>query len=452
MVALLPSVRSAIARRTLVTHSCAVLSGLCRWRQLETVLLFGQVRLVGNEHQQRRHAVSSKSQAQASEAPAADTDGRTAALQVTVLGAATNVSLAAVKYVTGSMTGSTALVADAAHSMSDLLSDLVTLFVVDAARHPPDEKHPYGHGRFETLGSLSVGAILVATAGGVGWHASLDIYGWWQTDTLGDTLTSSGFGGYAVAACIFSLASKEALYHATVRVGHEVNSQILIANAWHHRSDALSSVAALVGVGGSLAGMPLLDPLAGLFVSGLVAKVGIEIGYESVCEVTERVMVDSHIRESVNHSAAETPGVVRIDRLRTRKMGPYFLVDVVAEVDPQISISAAHHVAERLRREIHKSQKDVSEVLVNVVPFKQGGSSMAGATLMRTHSEVENEVRLALQQIPAIRGVSDVVTHYEPDVGIHLQVDICCAEDITVQMACQIGHEAKDLLSQLPDV
>jgi len=398
--------------------------------------------------------MGSKSRTPASEEQAfvADTDSRAAALRVTWWGAGTNVSLAAVKYATGSLTGSTALVADAAHSMSDLLSDVVTLVVVDAARRPPDENHPYGHGRFETLGSLSVAAILVATAGGVGWHALLDIHGWWQTGTLGDTLASSGYGGCAVVACIISLASKEALYHATVQVGREVNSQILIANAWHHRSDALSSVAALVGVGGSLAGIPLLDPVAGLFVSGLVAKVGIEIGYESVCEVTEKVMVDSHTQESVNNSAAETPGVVRIDRLRTRKMGPYFLVDVVAEVDPQISISAAHHVAERLRREIHKSEKDVSEVLVNVVPYKQGGTSMAGATLMRTHDEVENEVRLALTQIPAILDVSDVVTHYEPDVGIRLKVDINCAEDITLQMACQTGREAKKLLSQLPDV
>lgn len=355
--------------------------------------------------------------------------------------------LAALKYVAGSLTGSTALVADAAHSLSDLLSDVITLFVVDIARVPPDPGHPYGHGRFEAVGSLSVAAVLVATAGGVGWTSLSAMTDWWATGVLECTLAESGYGSLAVAACVISLLSKEALYHATVHIGRMVDSQTLIANAWHHRSDALSSVAALVGVGGSMVGMPLLDPAAGLLVSVLVAKAGIEIGWEAVAEVTEKAEPGEQVREAVRDVARATAGVMSIDRLRTRKMGPFSLVDLRVEVDPEITVSAAHQVSEHLRHEIHRSQPNVSEVLVNVVPFTRGT-----VALMRPHTEVEREVRAILADVPEIHGVTHVITHYTPGDGIHLKVDILCDVSISVREACGIARRAKDALQSLPDI
>uniref|UniRef100_A0A7S4VRT5 Cation efflux protein cytoplasmic domain-containing protein n=1 Tax=Alexandrium monilatum TaxID=311494 RepID=A0A7S4VRT5_9DINO len=377
-------------------------------------------------------------------APAPEPRERRLALRVTWWGAGTNVSLAAMKWIAGSLTGSTALVADAAHSLSDLLSDIITLFVVDVARVPPDPAHPYGHGRFEAVGSLSVAAVLVATAGGVGWASISVVAGWWRTGAVECALAESGYGGLAVAACVVSLLSKEALYHATIRVGRTVDSQTLVANAWHHRSDALSSVAALVGVGGSMVGMPLLDPAAGLLVSALVAKAGVEIGWEAVAEVTEKAEPGEEVREAVRAIARATAGVVSIDRLRTRKMGPFSLVDLCIEVDPEISVSAAYQVGEHLRHEIHRSQPNVSEVLVTVVPFQRGT-----VALMRPHTEVEREVRALLASVPGIRGVSHVIAHYVPGDGIRLKVDIVCDSSITVRDACGIAGEARSVLEGL---
>merc|ERR1712217_295112 len=174
------------------------------------------------------------------------------------------------------MGGNTALIADAAHSLSDLVSDLMTLFVVRS-----------GQRRFEALGSLSVSAIVVGTAGGVGWSAMSDLLDHWNGTVAENMMLASGCGGFAIAACVGSLLIKEALYHVSVRVGHEIKSPTVIANAWHHRSDAFSSVAALIGVGGCLVGMPILDPLSGLVVSGLVAKAGVEIGLDAIKEAVD---------------------------------------------------------------------------------------------------------------------------------------------------------------------
>eukprot|EP00928_Gymnodinium_smaydae_P070689 TRINITY_DN54475_c0_g1_i1.p1 TRINITY_DN54475_c0_g1~~TRINITY_DN54475_c0_g1_i1.p1 ORF type:complete len:534 (-),score=83.64 TRINITY_DN54475_c0_g1_i1:8-1609(-) len=407
-----------------------------------------------------RHAASASSSSAATQeqrgashfATATSFDGRGPAMRVTMLGAATNVGLAVTKYGAGVLTGSSALVADAAHSLSDLLSDVLTLFVVDAARVPPDEDHPYGHGRFEAIGSLTVAAVLVGTGGGVGWSSASVIAEWWTCGELANGLATSGYGAVALAACLASLVAKEALYHATVRVGRQIGSQTLIANAWHHRTDALSSVAALVGVGGGLLGMPLLDPAAGLVVAALVAKAGVDIGLEAVEEVTEKAVIDDEARRAVEVAAQNIDGVVSIDRLRTRKMGPYSCVDVRVLVDPIISVSAARNVAEHLRNEVHRMQSSVSDVLVHVTPYKQLPVVAGSDTLLRPYTELEREVRSALRDVNEIIRVPSVVTHYVPGRGIRLHVMICCDVNVTVHQAQRIAHEARGRLEKVPDV
>eukprot|EP00440_Ansanella_granifera_P003455 gb/GFBE01003751.1/.p1 GENE.gb/GFBE01003751.1/~~gb/GFBE01003751.1/.p1 ORF type:complete len:290 (+),score=58.30 gb/GFBE01003751.1/:1-870(+) len=261
-------------------------------------------------------------------------------------------------------------------------------------------------------------------------------------------LSASGYGGLAVFACLVSLVTKEALYHATVRVGRDIKSQTLIANAWHHRSDALSSVAALAGVAGCLAGMPVLDPLSGLLVSGMVAKAGIEIGWESVLEVAEKVDSDDAVLHAVRKIAAATEGVLGIRRLRSRRMGPYSLVDLHIDVDPHISVSAAHHVAERLRHAIVSSERHVSEVLVHVEPFEHANVDAS----IRPHTEVEREVREILATMPQILRVAGINCHYVPAKGIHLNVDIVCDDALSIREVTQIAQEAKLRLQKLKDV
>jgi cation diffusion facilitator family transporter len=389
-------------------------------------------------------------------------EGRSAALRVTWLGCGANVSLAALKYGAGTLSGSSALIADAAHSLSDMLSDFVTLFVVHYARVPADEDYPYGHGRFEALGSLAVSAVLVGTAGGICWETVSTLLEYWHSGIVENSILDSGYGGLAMAACGISLVTKEMLYHATVNVGRNINSQTLIANAWHHRSDAWSSVAALAGVGGCLVGIPVLDPVSGLLVSGLVAKAGFEIAWDAAQEVTEKVQADDEVIRAVRAAAGETEGILGIHRLRSRKMGPYCLVDLHVHVHPDISVSAGHHVAERLRHRIISSEPHVSEVLVHIEPFARADFLDADIE-MRPHPEVEREVRQVLAKVPEIIGVADVIVHYVPMTsshvmtlgvshGIHLKVDIICDEEITVREAIAIAQRAKGILQKVEGV
>lgn len=393
---------------------------------------------------------------------------RAAALKVTWLGAGVNVGLAIVKYGAGTLSGSTALIADAAHSLSDLLSDVVTLLVVEAAWAPPDERHPYGKGRYEAVGSLSVAGVLVCTAGGVGWSSLSVLFDWWAGQPM-VSLADSGYGTAAIAACVVSLAAKEALYHVTVKVGKAARSQTLIANAWHHRSDAFSSVAALIGVAGGCSGMPWLDPASGLVVSALVAKAGFEIGWEAIHEVVEKVDPADESRHAIAAITSETSGVLQMRQLRTRKMGPYSLVDLRVEVDPHLSMSAAHNISTHLESRIQNELDGISEVLVHIVPgvvkckarIRQQDETPdiwkapikdSDTRLLRPHGQVEKEVRAALKVVPEIRGVSDVITYYLPNQGIKLKVDIVCDEDLTIREALTIGRKAKEILQELPDV
>jgi cation diffusion facilitator family transporter len=208
------------------------------------------------------------------------------AIRITSIGMVLNVTLAIGKAGAGVYSGSAAMIADAGHSFSDLLSDVVTIWAVKLARTPADTNHPYGHGKFEAVGSAVIGGLLIGTGAGLGIHA-IEIlqHGMSDNETMA-IFNDLGFG-MAAAVAVGSIASKEWLYHATVKVGRETRSKVLEANAWHHRTDALSSVAALGGVMGAYAGFPLLDPLAGLVVAGMVVRTGVEVGLESIQELTD---------------------------------------------------------------------------------------------------------------------------------------------------------------------
>ena len=184
---------------------------------------------------------------------------------ITILGFMTNLLLAVCKGAIGIIAQSSALIADAGHSLSDLFSDIITYWSIHFSQQPKDENHPYGHGRFETVGSFIIALMLVATGIGVVWHTIERI----EHPVIPGELALWGAG--------ISIFLKESLFQLTYRIGKKQNSRILIANAWHHRTDAISSIAALIGILGAILGFPLLDPIAGFLVAGLIIKSGIDI-------------------------------------------------------------------------------------------------------------------------------------------------------------------------------
>ena len=366
------------------------------------------------------------------------------ALRVTWLGLFANLILAIAKGFIGTIAHSSALIADAGHSVSDLLSDSITLWAVHMAGVPKDKNHPYGHGKFETVGTFIVAIFLLLTGVGVAWHVLNKI----------DTPEVPGTAALWMAA--IAICFKEALFHVTRMVGRRSGSRVLLANAWHHRSDAISSVAALVGIGGAQWGIPLMDPIAGVLVAGLIIKTGIDIGYESIRELTDEAVEEEVISE-LGHILAEIDGVDHFHEMRARRMGPQLLVDLHIEVDSMMSISAAHQVAERVRLRILDELPAVNEVLVHVdaeddfVESKGGIEETKDIVLMRPQTEIESDVKKILTEIPEIQGITHIYCHYL-NQELTVQVNILLDEEMQIRDAQKIASKARMKIEEIKDI
>ena len=366
------------------------------------------------------------------------------ALRVTWLGLFANLILAIAKGFIGTIAHSSALIADAGHSVSDLLSDSIILWAVHMSGVPKDKNHPYGHGKFETVGTFIVAIFLLLTGVGVAWHVLNKI----------DTPEVPGTAALWMAG--IAICFKEALFHVTRMVGRRSGSRVLLANAWHHRSDAISSVAALVGIGGAQWGIPLMDPIAGVLVAGLIIKTGIDIGYESIRELTDETVEEEVISE-LGHILAEIDGVDHFHEMRARRMGPQLLVDLHIEVDSMMSISAAHQVAERVRLRILDELPAVNEVLVHVdaeddfVESKGGIEETKDIVLMRPQTEIESDVKKILTEIPEIQGITHIYCHYL-NQELTVQVNILLDEEMQIRDAQKIASKARMKIEEIKDI
>ncbi|KAL4163722.1 hypothetical protein KRP22_005150 [Phytophthora ramorum] len=386
------------------------------------------------------------------------------AMKITRVGMYVNVAMAATKGAVGMAIHSSALVADAAHSLSDLLSDVVTLWSVKVARLPPDGKHPYGYGKYEAVGSLSVGAILVLCGLGIGADGLQVLQEIWNGAAATELpeysvpflseLSPSTQWALAAGAAGVSIAAKEALFRATVKIGKQANSKVLIANAWHHRTDAISSVVAFGGIVGSMAGVPLLDPVAGMAVAAMIVKTGGEICLDSVQELTDNT-VEGEVLETLQEVSASVDDVLHVSQVRARRMGPYTLVDLRVHLDARTSISMAQQISERVRSHILQEVPDVSEVLVHIdVQFDQGASAADVCKKdIRPYNEIKNDIHTALAAIPEIIGTTHINTHWLPRLnsqGTVVDVAIIVQPDLKVGGAHAVAKKARRAIESIP--
>jgi len=236
-------------------------------------------------------------------------------------------------------------------------------------------------------------------------------------------------------------------------VGQQQRSQILIANAWHHRSDALSSVVALVGIAGSLLGCRILDPLAGIVVAGLVSWMGIRIGVESLSQLTDTS--DYDMVERIGDIARGVPGVKGVNHIRCRSMGGSSLVDLAIQVDPMLSASCAHRLAEEVRWTVADKQEGVSEVLVHVDTTAHDVTCPLQDSIvqrLRPHTQVEEQVREKLLEIDEITSVPRVQVHYLPE-GLAIEAQAAMLEDLTISELRPIADRARRrLLASATDI
>eukprot|EP00746_Dinoflagellata_sp_MGD_P141071 gnl/MRDRNA2_/MRDRNA2_74233_c0_seq1.p1 gnl/MRDRNA2_/MRDRNA2_74233_c0~~gnl/MRDRNA2_/MRDRNA2_74233_c0_seq1.p1 ORF type:complete len:506 (+),score=83.24 gnl/MRDRNA2_/MRDRNA2_74233_c0_seq1:66-1583(+) len=366
--------------------------------------------------------------------------------QVTLLGLVSNLFLSGVKGAAGYASGSVSLVADAAHSVSDLASDFVTLAVVKCTSWKADEKHPYGYGKYEQVGTLCISSFIVLTAAGI-FHESLEALFQVMSPESVTLITNIPV---ASAAILISIGIKEALYHVTVKVGRECNSPVLVANAWHHRSDAWSSVVAGIGIGGSYMGLPLLDPVAGFAVAGMIGKMGVEMGWDAMQELVDSCTDKELIEEIHNAAVASSPDVLRVHNVRCRRAGPMLLVDLHAVVPPRLSMTAGYHTAGLLRRAVVADVPRVLEVLVHLEPEGSGlqdgdqddGTSVE-ATLSGSASEIENEIRDLVMTSCTDVAVTRVMSHFLRDGRLSVELAIMASRDKSLAELREIGAEVK---------
>ncbi len=276
-------------------------------------------------------------------------------IKVTLVGAAANLFLSAIKFVGGWLGLSTAMIADALHSLSDLVTDFVVLTSHKIGMMPADDDHPYGHGRAETIGATLVGSMIIVAAIGIGLEA-------WEVIESGSEHIPTWL---AAAAAIVSILVNEGLFQYTVKVGEETNSPSVVANAWHHRSDALSSVAALAGISGALLGYPILDPVAGIVVALMILKFGFEIFVGGFRDLMDTGLSEKKIRR-IQDVIDGIPEVVRYHDLRTRRVGGEIMMDVHIQVDHDLTVTEGHTIAERVRRNLIKEFDNLQDVLVHV--------------------------------------------------------------------------------------
>ncbi|MGV2293350.1 cation diffusion facilitator family transporter [Trinickia sp. YCB016] len=285
------------------------------------------------------------------------TEKQVVARKTTFVSIVVNVVLATLQIFIGFIAHSQALIADGVHSLADLVSDFIVLIANKASGAKPDADHNYGHNRYETVASLFLGGLLIAVGVGMLWRAG-------QRLAHLDDIPAVHISALAVA--ILVLVSKEGLFRYMLREAQRVRSALLIANAWHARSDAASSLVVAIGIIGSLAGVRLLDPIAAAIVGFMVARMGWTFGWDALQDLSDRAL-DEDATDEVRKLLMSTPGVRDVHELRTRKMGDLALVDAHILVDPLISVSEGHYIAESARSRV-LTDKRVLDALIHVDP------------------------------------------------------------------------------------
>ena len=276
-------------------------------------------------------------------------------IKVTLVGTASNLLLSIIKLIGGIIGNSAALVADAVHSISDLLTDVIVLITLKIGQKPKDDNHPYGHGKVESLGTTAIGFFVISAGLGLAYEA-------WDIIQSGAPRSPELL---AAGIALISIFIKEWLFRYTRSVGKKSSSSILLANAWHHRSDAISSIAALIGIIGSMAGFPVLDPIAAAMVSFMIIKVGYELTLGGFRDLMDTALNEKDTQK-LQTTIDDISGVIKSHDLRTRKIGEGILMDVHIQVDSDLTVTEGHEVGERVRRQLIKNYPNTQDVLVHV--------------------------------------------------------------------------------------
>ncbi len=318
-----------------------------------------------------------------------------------------NIALASVQIAIGLWARSQALIADGVHSLSDLIADGVVLFAMRHSHAEADETHAYGHARFETAASLVIGLLLVGTGIGLIWSAGVKLHAGQAMDAVHPL---------ALAIALLTLVAKEALFHYMRRIGERLKSSMLIANAWHARADAASSLVVAVGIGANLLGYHSMDAVAAIIVGVMIAKAGWSFSVEAFHSLTDHALDPEEIKR-IRQTILAVDGVRQLHGLRTRRMGDWAVMDMHAEVDSHLSVSEGHYIAEKVSAVV-KAAHRVAECTVHIDPVQ----AHRIGPLLSLPSRPEVQALFA----PLLPAAVELRLHYL-DTGLEVDIDLPAA-------------------------
>lgn len=320
--------------------------------------------------------------------------------RITLWGIAVNLILAIIKTTGGILGQSQALLADGIHSLSDLASDAMVLIAAKHAGEDADEDHPYGHGRYETLATVALGVLLMGVAGGIAYDAILRLE---HPDEIAIPAP------FTLIIAAISILSNEGLYHATRAVAQRIRSPLLEANAWHHRSDAVSSIVVLIGIGATYIGYPLLDAVAAILVALMVAKIGLDLSRQSVQELVDTALEPEMVGQ-IKDTILDIDDVRELHLLRSRRMGHNALVDVHIQVSPKLSVSEGHHISESVEQALIDNFDEINDVTVHIDP--EDDEAAASCKNLPLRSELLLELNNEWSKHETLKNIDDVTLHY----------------------------------------
>jgi len=354
-----------------------------------------------------------------------------------------NTFLAFGKIVLGFAGQSQALVADGVHSLADLVSDVIVIVAAKEAAKDPDEEHPYGHGRIETVVEVILGVFLIVVAVGITIDASTRIV---EPERLLDPTW------LALFAAFLSIIANESLFQYTIRIAERIKSNMLKANAWHHRTDAISSIIALVGIAGAMMGWAFLDAIAAIGVSLLISKVGWDIAWRSLRELIDTAL-DSEKVDQIRSIIMSVDGVKAVHSLRTRSMGGYALVDVhILVVNSRISVSEGHLISDRVARVLKKEVDEISDVTVHIDPEDDEKVRPSGHLPLR--NEIELKLDVLFKENPYYSQHKQILLHYlDGKVHVEIELPLLLLKEVEsaeeILQSFELGSKSEDYFGEI---
>jgi len=360
--------------------------------------------------------------------------------RVTLVGSAVDLALGIIKIVGGWLSHSQALIADGVHSLSDLATDVLVLYASKHAHAEADEEHPYGHGRIETAATVGLGLALVLISIGIVYDGARALL---EPDKLEVPKA------WALALAALSVVSKEAIYQYTMRYARRLKSDMLRANAWHSRSDAISSVVVIIGVGGALLGVTSLDAIAALVVAIMIGKIGFDVARRSISELID-TGVGAERLEEIRDMIQSVDGVADLHLLRTRRMAGQVLVDVHLILrNPRVSVSEGHQISETVRSVLIRHFDDIADVTVHIDP--EDDEHAAPGKHLGLRNQVLSRLQTRWQHLPAAEQIRRVNLHYL-NGRIHVEVELPMALGADAEQAAGISAAFDEAAAGDPDI